>query len=241
MILKNEDRSILKIFGIIISVSGTFGTIVITILSKEDGAINFSTSGLLGVLFLSTASLFGAIYNNLQTYIMSKHSVPPLSVSTLSCLFSSIFTTLISLFFFENCNFSEAPWQAWYAIVFAATFGASITWTIGTIACKYLKPTMVVIHGCTLPLWTAILSYFFLSSVITWYLAIGAVIIIIGVLIVAAAKWQENKSKLEAGTAACDKETISKSISDVELLIVGSTKAGADDEDSTNQIPEEAN
>jgi drug/metabolite transporter (DMT)-like permease len=195
IMIKNEDKSFLKLVGIAVSVLATFGTIVANVLSKEGGQLEVSWSNLIGGALLTIGTLFSAVYNNLQTFIMRKYHVPPISVSTWSCFFSGIFTSAISFFFMSQCDFKGAPWQVWYGLVFAAIFGASIPWTIGTATCKYLKPTMVVIHSCTLPLWTALLGYLLLGSLISWHMAVGALAIVTGVLIVAVAKWQENNHK----------------------------------------------
>jgi drug/metabolite transporter (DMT)-like permease len=195
IMIKNEGKSPIKIVGIVVSVVSTFGTLLASILSKGESGFSVSMDNLIGGSLLTVGTLFSAIYNNLQTYIMNKHDVPPITVSAYSCGYSGVLTTLVSLFFFNKCDFAGSTWQVWYGLVFAATFGAAIPWTIGTFTCKYLKPTMVVVHSCTLPLWTAVLSYFLLGTVISVYTGIGAVAIVTGVLIVAVAKWKESNAK----------------------------------------------
>jgi hypothetical protein len=123
-----------------------------------------------------------------------------------------------------------------YRVVFSATFGASIPWTIGTFACKYLKPTMVVVHSCTLPVWTALLGFVMLGTVISWFTALGALFIVSGVLIVAIAKYKENKQMkviiMETEmlpTTLTTSPSFETEIDGTELLTASSPVAGLED------------
>ncbi len=83
-----------------------------SVLSKGDGAnVDISFNNLIGGSLLTIGSLFSAVYNNLQTYIMSKYNIPPISVSTWGCLSSSIFTSCVSVFFYSSCDFTNSTWQ----------------------------------------------------------------------------------------------------------------------------------
>jgi drug/metabolite transporter (DMT)-like permease len=206
----NERTSVLKFIGIFVAVCGALFTVIALSVSKSEFSstgFTFSITGLVGSVCLTINVIAYGVYVNLQMWSMSKRGIPPLTVSTWSCIFGFIFTSLISIPFIPMCDFANSTWQAWYGVVYAGTFGASCSWTLNTIASKYVKPTLMTIHGTALPVWTAVLSYFLLGDVIPWYAALGAVLIVAGVIFVAVAKFRESKTR----------ENKLNSISDTEL------------------------
>jgi drug/metabolite transporter (DMT)-like permease len=133
---------------------------------------------------------------------MIKHHIPPLSVSMWSLFTSSIFTSVCStVFYSEYSKLAGLSWQVWYGVFYGGIIGACVPWTLGTLASKLVKPTVVVIHGTMLPIWTNILSFILLGEIIPWYAAVGATVIITGVILVAYAKYKENKDAMAKSLA----------------------------------------
>jgi hypothetical protein len=90
--------------------------------------------------------------------------------------FGNMFFTLALVpFFWSQCNFAGADWSAYYGVFYAGVIGASIP--------------------CTQTIFVAIFSYLVLDDTIKWYTAVGALVIISGVLVVAYAKYRESLTK----------------------------------------------
>lgn len=198
VLVKHEKGSILKFIGIAIAVIGAIFTILALTLSKSStssSGFTFSLTGLIGSVCLILNVIAYGAFVNIQMHIMSKRGIPPLTVSSWSCLYGLIFTSITAIPFVPNCDFVNATWQAWYAVVYAGTFGASLSWTLNTAASKYTQPTMMAIHQTAMPVWTAILSYILLGEMIPWYAAGGAVLVVAGVVCVAIAKYKDAKNK----------------------------------------------
>jgi hypothetical protein len=63
-------------------------------------------------------------------------------------------------------------------------------------AARYTTPTVVGIYETLAPLFSIVFTYIFLNETTTWFIAIGAVLIMLGVMIVIAARYREElKSK----------------------------------------------
>ncbi len=64
-------------------------------------------------------------------------------------------------------------------------------------AARYTTPTVVGIYETLAPLFSIIFTYTFLNETTTWFIAIGAVLIMLGVMIVIATRFREElKTKI---------------------------------------------
>jgi drug/metabolite transporter (DMT)-like permease len=211
MVVKNEEKSVLKFVGVIISVLGAIATILSPML-LNGGQMPFDQRSLIGVGLLSLNTINNGINSNLQTALMTRWHIPPLTVTAWNNVFNMIFTCSIAPFFWSQCNFADSSWDVYYGIIYAGTIGASIPWSLNNFATKKLKPTVVVIYACMQTIFVAIFSYFVLNETMTWTSAVGAIVIISGVVCVAIAKYREIKL-----TEENDPEEPVQKITDIEL------------------------
>jgi drug/metabolite transporter (DMT)-like permease len=195
MILKNEEKSWWKLLGVLIAVLGAIGTIVAPMLFSFGDSTAFDSRTLIGVGLLSINSLNSAVNVNLQTVLMTRYNMPPLMVTAWMNFGNMFFTLALVPFFWSQCNFAGADWSAYYGVFYAGVIGASIPWTINNFVTKKLKPIAVTIYACTQTIFVAIFSYLVLDDTIKWYTAVGALVIISGVLVVAYAKYRESLTK----------------------------------------------
>ncbi|KAL0483178.1 hypothetical protein AKO1_014825 [Acrasis kona] len=197
ILVKHEQITKLKALGITIAVVGAFGTALFEILTKGTDVQDkpFNSLSLLGYILLTINVICNSAYVNLQTTIMIRDHVPTLTVSFWCYLYSTIFTTAVASFYWTSINLDTITWEAWYGVVYAATMGASIPWTINAYGTKLLKPTARAVHGAMAPVYTAIFSYLLLGDIIGWYMAVGALVISSGVVCVGLSKSMETAKK----------------------------------------------
>lgn len=193
IMLKNENASILKIVGILLSVLGAVAMVVINGLTSETGAsVALSWTGVLGPVLYLIAGLAFAIYLNIQRTLFNRNL--PIFTVTMWCYFyGTIMCGIVSLGFLFKTNDLSYSYLSWLVLVYGGTFAGGFFFLIGSYANSRIAPTIVSTYYTTLPIFAAILEIIFYNRYISGYSVIGCILIVSGVLIVAYAKYKEQK------------------------------------------------
>lgn len=205
--LKRENKALLKFAGVLIAVIGSITMLVITSImdGKNDATegnnnflgIHFSIKSLLGVIFMLCNTVAWAIYLIVQKTILDR-GIPPFTQSSWSMLSSFIVSCVASLFFIKDFHPTQLSADVWIGIIYAALVHGTINYTLNAFAAKLMTPTMISVYGCAAPMVSAISLYVFLGKTTTWFASIGAILITVGVFMVAYAKKRETQQKLNA-------------------------------------------
>jgi len=203
IVLKNEGYHWLKFAGIAFSVVGAVATIVLNNWNTGSGSyFEFSWSKLIGIGCFLGNNFAYAVCINIQKRLMTS-GVPVLTV-TFWTFFCGTFALLIPLPVFAYFKYDSIEelffWRqnsislySWLGLLYAGTFGGAFAFAVTSVSSKRLGPTITVIYGCVLPFFLSILSHFVLHTAINYFIFIGAVIIIAGVLMVSIARYRESK------------------------------------------------
>ena len=80
--------------------------------------------------------------------------------------------------------FSQVSWSAWAMVAFLGIFGAFVTAILQNISINNLNADFVSVIFAAEPVFTAIIAFFALNEVLTPVAAVGAVLIMVGIVIV---------------------------------------------------------
>lgn len=199
LLMRLESRSILKIIGIGFAVVGSLLTLILnnfTSGSSSGHSFEFSWSSIIGVVCFIINTFAYSSYLILQRHLLSL-GIPPFTVTLWSFTYGLFLITIMSSYHlvdFALHTMITTSKEAWFGAVFGGVIGGTIAFTFQTIASKHLTPTIVSIYSTLLPVSSAILSYIFLDIFISPFCIIGAVLITIGVLLVAFARFREARA-----------------------------------------------
>jgi drug/metabolite transporter (DMT)-like permease len=175
VVSRRESFSPSKLAGLGIAFAGLF--IVVRFASGSELSFGF----LRGVLITVLAPLSWALYTVLSRPVVAEH--PPLAVTGLATILGTL-----PLLGFARPSLGQAMatmhWDGWASIAFLAIFCTVVGVTVWVVALQYLPASEVGAFIYLVPLWSAVLSRFFLGEPLTLPLLFGAAVVIGGVMIV---------------------------------------------------------
>jgi len=204
ILAKQEPKSALKVIGVIIAVIGSVFMLIVSGLSKEKDqqrsnngifGMSFTIMGALGCLCLLANTLCFAGYFIIQKILLNR-SIPPITITAWSAFFGWFIALFPSLYFLPSFHVTDVSYMAWIGVLYSGLVHGVISFSISMYAARYTTPTVVGIYETLAPLFSILFTYIFLNETTTWLIAIGAVLIMSGVMIVIAARYREElKSK----------------------------------------------
>jgi drug/metabolite transporter (DMT)-like permease len=215
IMLRFEDRSILKFVGIGLSVIGAVTMVLVAGSSqpaKEGGfqilGFNLSMEGLLGAFFFLANTFCFSAYLNVQRALLGR-KIPPFTVTMFSFVYGTFFCAIVTLAFINTMDYSKTTLASWAATFSAGFIGGTIPFVVATVASSKLSPIVVATYTTTIPLFTGLLSVA-LGQFIVWYSIFPGALIMIGVFTVGYAKYRESKAAQAAVDVPCEPEQIAE-------------------------------
>lgn len=174
-ILADEKLSLVKMAGTLAAVVGA----TVLIVSNESGLVIGHDQGWIGQLLIMLASLAGAL-GVVYTRNRVRQDGPFVLAAGQVFACTVIFVTL-ALAVEGLPAWTSFPWQSWVAIV-SATVSAPVIgfWLLFYLINKY-SASLAGFSGITTPLFSAIIGILFLGEVITMPIAVGALLVLVGV------------------------------------------------------------
>ena len=175
-IFLKEKIGVIKLVGVIIAL---FGVLIISIWGKEETIIEIQFIFAAFAIFI--AAIMGAIYTIAGKKFLDKYS--PLSLTAYAMIFGSIgLIPLISKsLFIEVTNLS---FNGWFAIIFLGSFSTVIGYAIWYIALQMKNASEISVYLYVIPIVATIVSYFWFKENITILFILGALLVILGLVLV---------------------------------------------------------
>ncbi|MCD4774154.1 MAG: DMT family transporter [Bacteroidales bacterium] len=173
-LVTKERLSKLNIFGLLISFLG-----IIIIIVEKDFSIQASP---LGLLFLFGAVVAAIIYSFFLKKLASKYS----SITLITYL--NIIGTIYFLPLFLAFDYSEfitiiPSTDVIISLLFLGLFASSIAFVFFTISVKNIGINKTNLYTNLIPVFAALISYFYLGEYFSFNKIVGIIIVILGVLI----------------------------------------------------------
>lgn len=203
ILVKQEPKSALKIIGVIIAVIGSVFMLIVSGLSKEKNqqktsngifGMTFTITGALGCLCLLANTLCFAGYFIIQKVLLNR-GIPPITITAWSAFFGWFIALFPSLYFLPSFHITNVGYMGWIGVLYGGLVHGVISFSISMYAARYTTPTVVGIYETLAPLFAIIFTYIFLNETTTWFIAIGALLIMLGVMIVIAARYREEMKR----------------------------------------------
>ncbi|KAG2382733.1 hypothetical protein C9374_005313 [Naegleria lovaniensis] len=221
MLIGNEPKSWLKLFGVVTSVCGAIAMVLTTALLKQHsfsaiyseitsedplhhywnpyhpGAFSQSSTSsvtfVLGVFCLMLSTLANSLYLLLQKKLLNK-GVPPISVTFWSFFFGYGILVIVG-FFFLPISWRRIDWMSILGLFYAGCPFGAFQFVFQTKASSMTTPTMVGIYSTMSPMVGLVTGLAFLGEKTSPFVLFGGSFIIIGVVFVLFARWRETHTK----------------------------------------------
>ncbi len=174
--LIRERVTSLKIFGIILGLSGALGLI----LSKNH--LSLDSSNFLGDLFIFLNASSYAVYLVLVKPLMKKYR--PLTVIKWVFLFGFVFVLPFGLSEIGTVDWMQFTPKIWAAFAFVIICTTFIAYLFNVFALTELNPSVVSIYIYSQPLVATIVALIFQQDHLDWRKVIAAIFIFAGVFLV---------------------------------------------------------
>jgi len=169
-----EKITILNVLGIIISISG-----IVVLVFGKDMSLQISMIGL-GLLFLAVIAANG--YSVMIKKIPDQYSILNI-IFWQNILGMLYFAPLLLIFSRKDLFVTGFVEEAFWAIVSLGFFASTIAFLFFMYGLKFMSITKVNVFTNVIPIFTIIVSYFFLGEEIGSRKILGIFIVIIGVVV----------------------------------------------------------
>ena len=164
-----------KLGGLVLAFSG-----VVVLLSGKVGG-TLPPRWILGDLMVLVAVVAWAGYTVMSRPLVQKHGAQ--RATTLSILFGLAMFTPIGLFGLPRLTLAAVPPMAWVGLVYLGLMTSVVSYLLWFHALSMKEPSRVAIASNGQPVATALLAWIFFGQAITPAFAVGAVLVISGVLL----------------------------------------------------------
>ncbi|KAL9651874.1 hypothetical protein ABK040_000220 [Willaertia magna] len=235
ILLKKESKSIIKIIGVIIAVSGALLMLYISTQFKQQFNNNYilidlqnsissknlilsKISFFIGTLFLILNCLSVSIYLLLLKNLLEK-KIPAITLTFWAFLSASFIPLIISLYYLPTFNIHKIDKETIIGLFYAGIIHGAFSFVLGTTSSKLTSPTIVAIYNTISPIVSTAMAFIVLNERVSPFILVGAVFIIIGVAIVVYSKWREAKQleKISAESKDNKKEEEEEEIKEIPL------------------------
>ncbi|KAL9651856.1 hypothetical protein ABK040_000203 [Willaertia magna] len=210
ILLKKETKSIIKIIGVIIAVSGALLMLYISTQFKQQfnnnnyilidlqnsisskNLIFSKISFFIGTLFLILNCLSVSIYLLLLKNLLER-KIPAITLTFWAFLSASFIPLIISLYYLPTFNIHKIDKETIIGLFYAGIIHGAFSFVLGTTSSKLTSPTIVAIYNTIGPIVSTAMAFIVLNERVSPFILVGAVFIIIGVAIVVYSKWRETK------------------------------------------------
>lgn len=172
---RHERLSLLSWGGIIISFVGLY-----LVITQQEGGFKWSLSNLKGDLLILTANFLWAIYTVSSNNLLRRYS--PVKFTTWTMIIGTLFFLPFAWTDMRNLPEAKISLTAWGALAYSGLFALAICYVIWYSSVKRVGNSRTAIYDNLVPLFTIVFAGLILGERLTWKQAMGAVIIISGVI-----------------------------------------------------------
>jgi drug/metabolite transporter (DMT)-like permease len=177
----NEKVGFRKVLGIALAFIGIF--IVIS-----NGSLNFlavDPMELVGDALMIAAAVCWAVYSVLSKKILSSYS--PLTATTVVFGLGTLYLIPFSLPEFPLDRLANASLLSWLSILYLAVPSSAVAYILWCKALTRMDASKVGVFLYAIPVLTMALSYIFLGETVTYWIILGAALVVCGVYLTQAA------------------------------------------------------
>mmetsp|Transcript_695 Transcript_695/g.954 ORF Transcript_695/g.954 Transcript_695/m.954 type:complete len:398 (-) Transcript_695:22-1215(-) len=189
ILLKRERFHWLKVAGVVIAIAGG-------LVMSEIDKFEFKGDAFIGNMFLIYMSFAFGFYLVFGDFLYKQmHS---LLINSWINTFAAIFYLFVNIFFFKDewNNFTSAPTQAYFSIVWTVVVGTVVAYQIYSWAMQHTTPLVSSIYFPFQTLAGMILAAFFLGEELTFHVVAGGLMVGLGVALVLISKSiEENRAR----------------------------------------------
>ncbi|MFP4083266.1 MAG: DMT family transporter, partial [Candidatus Aminicenantes bacterium] len=149
------------------------------VITRQPGGISLSGKGIRGDLMIFLGNMCWAIYTVFSKPILERMS--PLKLTTLTMVMGTVFYVPFCLKDVLHLRLTAISTPAWGALFYSGLFALAICYVIWYFSVKIVGNIKTAIYGYLIPVFTVLFAYIFISETITYWQAVGALIILVGV------------------------------------------------------------
>ena len=209
VLLKREDKSVIKFLGVGVSVLGAVSMLVVSALTMEpmeewkkeivaskDTSILQTFSFTFGMCFLVINTISYAAYLVSLKKLLQK-GVPPITLNFWSFLGGLFIPFLAALYYVPSFQIRKLDTYSYIGLAYAALIHGSFSFILNSKAASLTTPTVVGVYNTVSPMVTTLMTVTISGESVSWWIIPGGMAIIVGVSFVVFAKWREGRAKNE--------------------------------------------
>lgn len=175
-LLRIERISRLMWGGILLSFAG----MVVLILGGE-GRLSLSSSTLPGDLMLLGCAIVWALYTTISKPYLGRYS--PLKLTTWTMITGTVPLALICLPAILRQDWRAISWVGWSALFFSAFLAVVVGYLVWYTSVQRVGNARTAIYSNLTPVFAIAFAWFTLGSTLAWLQALGAIIVLAGLLL----------------------------------------------------------
>jgi drug/metabolite transporter (DMT)-like permease len=173
---RSERLKAVQWAGVVCSIAG-----VATVFAESGLGIAGGRSAVVGNALMVLAALAGAVYGVAARPILMRFSATP--VTAIAMLAGAALLCLPALFRDVTGQVSNAPTSTNLLLLYLAIPGGALAFFLTSVALSRLSATQATIYINLNPLVATILAALLLDEVLTWWFALGFVLVVAGLLL----------------------------------------------------------
>jgi drug/metabolite transporter (DMT)-like permease len=178
VIFLKEKIALKKLFGVIFAL---LGVLVIYIWGRTDASFEFNY--IYSVLAVFLAAISGAFYTIAGKKLLSRYTALSLTVYAIILGSIGLIPFLVIQPFLLDQIVSLSP-ISWISIIFLGVFSTVIGYLIWYVALEIKTASEISVYLYVIPVFSTIISYFWLGIEITMFFILGGMLVIAGLIIV---------------------------------------------------------
>lgn len=175
-LMRIERISWLMWVGILLSFAG-----MVVLITGSSGRLSVGGSTLVGDLMLLGCAILWAIYTTLSKPFLGRYS--PLKLTTWTMITGTVPLALICLPAILRQDWRAVSWLGWGALLFSALFAVVVGYLVWYTSVQRVGNARTVIYSNLTPVFAIVFAWFTLGSTLTWLQALGAVIVLAGLIL----------------------------------------------------------
>jgi len=189
---RHERLSWLAWGGIIISFIGLY-----LVITQQAGGFEWSLANLKGDLLILTGNFLWAIYTVSSNNFLKKYS--PLKFTTWTMIIGAVFFLPFAWADLRSLPKAQISFTAWGGLIYSGLFALAVCYVLWYSSVKKVGNSRTAIYDNLVPLFTIVFAGLILGERLTWQQALGAVVILSGVIMT-------RLGKVEAGELVTSKD-----------------------------------
>ncbi len=172
---RHERLSWLAWGGIIISFIGLY-----LVITQQAGGFEWSLANLKGDLLILTGNFLWAIYTVSSNNFLKKYS--PLKFTTWTMIIGAVFFLPFAWADLRSLPKAQISFTAWGGLIYSGLFALAVCYVLWYSSVKKVGNSRTAIYDNLVPLFTIVFAGLILGERLTWQQALGAVVILSGVI-----------------------------------------------------------